>query len=83
MLILGMGGAIGLLLFRDSFSMGKDTIVGDLLVMVNASSYGLYLVPEHPSRVSLLLANESPLFAKRFCMFIDCSCRYLLSFSAS
>jgi drug/metabolite transporter (DMT)-like permease len=47
-IILGMGGAIGLLLFRDSFSMGKDTIVGDLLVMVNASSYGLYLVLAKP-----------------------------------
>jgi len=44
----GMGGAIGLLLFRDDFSMGRATIIGDLLVMINASSYGLYLVLAKP-----------------------------------
>jgi len=49
--LLGLGlaltGAI-LLLYKEEFGISKDTLKGDLLNLVNASSYALYLVIVKP-----------------------------------
>lgn len=45
---LGLLGAVSLLLIGDDFTFGSDTINGDLLILVNAMSYGLYLVIVKP-----------------------------------
>lgn len=41
---LGIIGALLLLLFKNDFSFGSETIVGDLFIFLNAMSYGTYLV---------------------------------------
>lgn len=43
-IFLGISGALLLLLFKDNFSFGSDTIVGDIFIFLNAMSYGVYLV---------------------------------------
>ncbi|MGB0881607.1 MAG: DMT family transporter [Vicingaceae bacterium] len=40
----GIIGALLLLLFKNDFSFGSETIVGDLFIFLNAMSYGTYLV---------------------------------------
>jgi len=47
-LLLGLTGASSLLLVGDDFTIGSETIVGDLLVLVNALSYGMFLVIAKP-----------------------------------
>ncbi|MDG1477721.1 MAG: DMT family transporter [Vicingaceae bacterium] len=41
---LGIVGALLLLLFKNNFSFGSETIVGDVFIFLNAMSYGTYLV---------------------------------------
>lgn len=41
---LGIAGALMLLLFKDNFSFGSETIKGDIFIFLNAMSYGIYLV---------------------------------------
>lgn len=41
---LGISGAASLILLKNNLSVGSETIKGDLLVMLNALSYGIYLV---------------------------------------
>ncbi|MGE0561395.1 MAG: DMT family transporter [Flavobacteriales bacterium] len=47
-LILGVSGALMILLFKKGFSFGSDTVVGDLFIFLNAMSYGIYLVIVKP-----------------------------------
>jgi drug/metabolite transporter (DMT)-like permease len=41
---LGIIGALMLILFKNDFSFGSETIVGDVFIFLNALSYGVYLV---------------------------------------
>jgi drug/metabolite transporter (DMT)-like permease len=43
-ILLGITGALLLLLFKADFSFGSDTLLGDLFIFLNALSYGVYLV---------------------------------------
>lgn len=43
-IILGITGALSLITFNKEFHLGENTWIGDLLVLINATSYGLYLV---------------------------------------
>jgi drug/metabolite transporter (DMT)-like permease len=43
-IILGIIGALILLLFKDSFSFGSENFLGNLFIFLNALSYGIYLV---------------------------------------
>ena len=45
---LGLSGALVLLLFKQDFQFGSSTVFGDVLILVNAASYGLYLVLVKP-----------------------------------
>jgi drug/metabolite transporter (DMT)-like permease len=53
---LGLAGALLILLAGKEVSFSSDTFVGDLLILVNASSYGVYLVLVKP-----LLARYHPI----------------------
>ncbi|MCF6170622.1 MAG: DMT family transporter [Bacteroidales bacterium] len=55
-IFLGALGASWLILRGGSFSFNSDMVVGNLLVVINASSYGLFLVLVKP-----LMAKYSPL----------------------
>ena len=54
--LLGFGGAAFLILRNGHFSFRSDTSLGNLLVFINASSYGLFLVLVKP-----LMARYRPL----------------------
>lgn len=41
---LGATGAITLILYGQELSFSKDRILGDLMIFINATSYGIYLV---------------------------------------
>ncbi len=43
-ILLGIAGALLLLLFKKDFSFGSDTLLGDAFIFLNALSYGIYLV---------------------------------------
>ncbi|MBL4716725.1 MAG: DMT family transporter, partial [Bacteroidia bacterium] len=45
---LGAMGAIVLILFGNNFSLGSETLSGDLMVFLNSMSYGAYLVLVKP-----------------------------------
>lgn len=47
-LLLGIIGALTLLLFKGSFSLGSDTIVGDLMTLVNSLSWAIFIVMAKP-----------------------------------
>lgn len=47
-LVLGIGGAVNLILMRDSGNLAKDVITGDILVIINAISYAVYLIVVRP-----------------------------------
>jgi len=47
-ILLGISGALLILLFKQGFAFGSDTIVGDLFIFLNALSYGIYLVLVKP-----------------------------------
>lgn len=43
-IMLGLSGSVTLLLFNGDFSIGSSTLPGDLMVLLNATSYGIYLI---------------------------------------
>ncbi len=43
-ILIGASGAIMLILYGEQLSFNKDQAWGDLLIFINATSYGLYLV---------------------------------------
>ena len=43
-IIVGCSGAVFLILNGEKFNFEKDQILGDLLIFINATSYGIYLV---------------------------------------
>lgn len=45
---LGACGAVGLVFFRTAGSQASSTMLGDLFILINASSYGVYLVLVKP-----------------------------------
>lgn len=45
---LGIAGALTLLLFRGSFSFGSETIVGDMMTLINSLSWGVFVVMARP-----------------------------------
>lgn len=47
-LALGIGGAAMLILSKDMQQNGKDVLLGDLMIIINAVSYAFYLVMVRP-----------------------------------
>lgn len=47
-IIIGLSGALLLLMFKKDFHFGSSTLPGDLLVLLNATSYAVYLVLVKP-----------------------------------
>jgi drug/metabolite transporter (DMT)-like permease len=47
-IVLGLSGASILILLGGDLALGESTILGDLLVFINACSYGVYLVIVKP-----------------------------------
>lgn len=47
-ILLGLIGALMIILMGKDFSFGSETLPGDLMVFINASSYGVYLVMVKP-----------------------------------
>lgn len=47
-ILLGLGGASTLILLAGDLAVGESTVLGDLLVFINACSYGVYLVIVKP-----------------------------------
>ncbi len=47
-LALGVAGALTLLLFRGNFSLGSETITGDLFTLINSCSWAVFLVMAKP-----------------------------------
>ncbi len=45
---IGITGALLLLLFNKKFSFGSETIAGDIMVLINSLSWGIYLVLVKP-----------------------------------
>ncbi len=43
-ILIGTSGAVMLVLFKGSFDISSSTAMGNLLIIINASSYALYLV---------------------------------------
>ncbi len=41
---IGISGALTLITLKQGFQFGTDTWIGDLFILINATSYGLYLV---------------------------------------
>jgi len=61
---LGLGGALSLILFNSSeatLDFGANTLLGDLLVFLNATSYALYLVTVKP-----LMAKYQPITVVKY-----------------
>lgn len=47
-IFLGLVGAAGLILFNRELTISESTILGDLFIFINASSYAIYLVLVKP-----------------------------------
>ena len=47
-LILGVAGALTLLLFKGNFTLGSDTIKGDAFTLLNSMSWAVFLVMAKP-----------------------------------
>ncbi len=47
-LALGVIGALTLLLFKGSFSLGSETIIGDLMTLINSLSWAIFVVMAKP-----------------------------------
>ena len=47
-LLLGIVGAVTLLLFKGNFEFGSETIAGDMLTLINASSWAVFVVMAKP-----------------------------------
>ncbi|MFC4233052.1 DMT family transporter [Parasediminibacterium paludis] len=60
-LLLGISGAATLIFSRVSNAEGKDMLLGDLFIILNAVSYAFYLVLVRP-----LMARYSPLHVTRW-----------------
>lgn len=45
---IGIGGALFLLLFNKSFSFGSETIIGDIMVLINSMSWAFYIILVKP-----------------------------------
>jgi len=55
-IVIGITGAVLLIAFGKNLSFGSATFSGDLLILINSTSYGIYLVLVKP-----LMAKYSPL----------------------
>ncbi len=64
-IIFGMAGAVILVMYGKKFAFNKYGWLGDLLVLINASSYGLYLVLVKP-----LLKRYHPLTVVKWVFLI-------------
>jgi len=47
-LALGVTGALLLLLFKDKFSFGSETLIGDLMTLINSLSWAIFVVMAKP-----------------------------------
>lgn len=47
-IVLGLSGALGLILFKGTSALSTDGFIGDLFVFLNATSYAIYLVLVKP-----------------------------------
>jgi drug/metabolite transporter (DMT)-like permease len=47
-LLLAVSGAVSLLLFKGHFEFGSDTIKGDAMTLINASSWAIFLIYAKP-----------------------------------
>ncbi|MBS1634700.1 MAG: EamA family transporter [Bacteroidetes bacterium] len=47
-LLLGIVGAMILLLFKGSFSFGSETVVGDIMTLINSLSWAVFIVMSRP-----------------------------------
>lgn len=47
-LLLGIVGAVTLLLFKGNFEFGSETMTGDLMTLINASSWAVFVVMAKP-----------------------------------
>lgn len=47
-LLLGIAGALVLLLFKGNFALGSETIAGDLMTLVNSVSWAVFVVMAKP-----------------------------------
>lgn len=47
-ILMGIGGALLLLLFNKTFSFGSDTLAGDIMVLINSLSWAFYVVLAKP-----------------------------------
>lgn len=47
-LLIGIIGAVTLLLFKGNFEFGSETIAGDLMTLINASSWAVFVVMAKP-----------------------------------
>jgi drug/metabolite transporter (DMT)-like permease len=47
-ILMGIAGALLLLLFNKSFSFGSDTLPGDIMVLINSISWAFYVVLAKP-----------------------------------
>ncbi len=47
-LLLGIVGAVTLLLFKGNFEFGSETLTGDMLTLINASSWAVFVVMAKP-----------------------------------
>lgn len=64
-LALGIGGASVLILSRNNNSQASNTMLGDLLILINAISYMIYFIIVKP-----LMIKYSPLTVIRMCFTI-------------
>ena len=60
-LALGIGGATMLILMKDNSTTGKDMLLGDILIIINAISYAFYLVLVRP-----LMEHYKPIHVLRW-----------------
>lgn len=47
-LLFGIAGAVTLLLFRGNFEFGSETLAGDFMTLINASSWAVFVVMAKP-----------------------------------
>ena len=47
-IIIGITGALIMLLYSKKFTLGSDTVIGDMLVLINSFSWALYVVLVKP-----------------------------------
>lgn len=60
-LALGISGAAMLILLKDNTANGKDFLLGDIMIMINAISYAFYLVLVRP-----LMEHYKPIHVLRW-----------------